>query len=132
MKMKEDKILKEKFGCERHFSVPDNYFDNFTDTLMKELPERSVIIPDRYEKKNGRHINVRYIAAVAACFIALTIVISTVEYKKNGSSMTNEMSQAKTSYPSASASHSSSVFDTMAEYTMLDNEDIYAYMYENQ
>lgn len=46
--------------------------------------------------------------------------------------MTNEMSQAKTSYPSASASHSSSVFDTMAEYTMLDNEDIYAYMYENQ
>lgn len=53
MKMKEDKILKEKFGCERHFSVPDNYFDNFTDTLMKELPEGMSLFPTGMKRKTA-------------------------------------------------------------------------------
>lgn len=37
--MKEDMNLKQKFGTENHFTVPENYFKNLVPTIMEQLPE---------------------------------------------------------------------------------------------
>ena len=36
---KEEKILIDKFGKANHFSVPEGYFESFTDQMMDLLPE---------------------------------------------------------------------------------------------
>ena len=37
--MKQDDILREKFGRENHFRVPEGYFDDFADRMMEMIPE---------------------------------------------------------------------------------------------
>jgi len=34
--MKQDDILREKFGRENHFRVPEGYFDDFADRMMEK------------------------------------------------------------------------------------------------
>ena len=36
--LKEEKILKDKFGTANHFTVPEGYFDSFAEKLMESLP----------------------------------------------------------------------------------------------
>ncbi len=38
--MKEEKDLLERFGRRNPFKVPDGYFENFTEDVMKQLPEK--------------------------------------------------------------------------------------------
>ena len=37
--MKEDMNLKNKFGTDNHFTVPEDYFKNLTSSVMERLPE---------------------------------------------------------------------------------------------
>ena len=43
--MKEDSELLKKYGRKIPFSTPKGYFENFTDDLMKQLPEKEAIEP---------------------------------------------------------------------------------------
>ena len=60
---REELFLKQKFGNERPFRVPEGYFDSFADNLMKELPEREAneakVVPMR------RRLSWRKFATVA-------------------------------------------------------------------
>ena len=38
--MKEEKELLEKFGRNNPFKVPEGYFENLTENVMKQLPEK--------------------------------------------------------------------------------------------
>ena len=37
--MKEDMNLKNKFGTNNHFTVPEDYFEKLTSSVMERLPE---------------------------------------------------------------------------------------------
>ena len=37
--MNEDKNLKQKFGTDNHFTVPEDYFKNLVPNIMEQLPE---------------------------------------------------------------------------------------------
>lgn len=39
--MKEDINLKNKFGTDNHFTVPEDYFKNLVPTIMEQLPEQA-------------------------------------------------------------------------------------------
>lgn len=41
--MKEDTNLKNKFGTNNHFAVPEDYFKNLTSTIMEKLPEKEEV-----------------------------------------------------------------------------------------
>ena len=54
--MREEYIIRRKFGKKEPFTVPENYFADFADRLMNELPEKNapveegiVSIPRRIE-----------------------------------------------------------------------------------
>ncbi len=38
--MKEDTNLKQRFGTENHFTVPEDYFKNLVPSIMEQLPEK--------------------------------------------------------------------------------------------
>ena len=37
--MKEDTNLKQRFGTDNHFTVPEDYFKNLVPNIMEQLPE---------------------------------------------------------------------------------------------
>ncbi len=72
--MKEDMNLKQKFGKENHFTVPDDYFKNLVPAIMEKLPEQEV--------KETPHIKlwdrVKPWVYMAAMFCGLLFTIRTV------------------------------------------------------
>lgn len=117
---KSDKILRRKFGSKVPFRVPDAYFENFTNDFMDKIP-----------KQKARILNIRpwwyhYRSAMlaAACFCGISISFGVYFHKLH---ISNEPI-AKTHIESAS----NNTIDQMADYTMLDNEEIYASLVDNQ
>lgn len=41
--MKEEDEIMRKCGNGNHFTVPEGYFNHFTESIMEQLPERSVV-----------------------------------------------------------------------------------------
>ena len=114
---KEEVFLKQKFGNEDPFRVPEGYFNSFADNLMSQLPEREAkVIPMR------RHTAWRKYAAVAvaACFGVLLFNVGTTYFDRH-----QQDAQQITANAQAS---SSDAFDQMADYAMIDVSDMYAYV----
>lgn len=44
--MKEENNILRKVGTKNLFSVPENYFENFTQELMTKLPEKETLLPN--------------------------------------------------------------------------------------
>lgn len=119
---KDEKILSKWFGKKEPFKVPKGYFDSFASNLMKHLPERSVrqvkvAKMNRIEIRTWRPIS---IAAATVCAIA----IGATAYF--GSRTVTESSIASNQSKVLQSQYD--VFDEMADYTMTDNEDFYAYV----
>lgn len=150
----EDKYLADKFGRENHFHVPDGYFDHFSSRLMERLAEQTtegdginhpeVQRPDAREQAAIRPLPVRpqrrkWLWAVAAVFAGL--VVSTItwhEMNRTGSQTSiqqgapDEVSVSHMASNDGSTSYfSDSDMQEMVDYTMLDNEDMYAYIADN-
>ena len=43
--MNEDKDLQKKYGKKNPFTVPENYFGDFAEKLMQQLPEKETAAP---------------------------------------------------------------------------------------
>jgi len=118
--MKEEKYLKETFGTHAGYGVPDGYFDGLQSQILQMLPETEAkIIPLKPRKRSMWRI-----VAAAACFGA--VLFGTGTYIQKASSP----SVPKAATLQAGAQESG--FDQTADYVMLDNNDIYAYLADNQ
>ena len=122
--IKEEQKLIDKFGTENHFTVPDRYFDTFVDQLMQQLPERQA----RVVKISLWHrLPLRKIAAVIG--VVVCMATGTLYVMQHTSHIVHEQvahaeSPENTDYSSSSAYYGT--FDEMVDYTMTDNQDIYA------
>ena len=135
--MTED-ILKQKFGQQNHFQVPEGYFDKFMTDIMQQLPEEktTAIEVNMSDTKSTKKAWIRPMRrlAIAASFAALLFGAAT--FYKSGSQShqaSSEMQTAKMEKvaDSQSAENDEYYIDEMANYAMLDNSDIYAYLIEN-
>lgn len=119
---KEEKFIAEKFGRVNPFKVPEGYFEHLTEDVMDKLPESQtlsrplVLVPKR---RRWRAV------AVAACFVVSLGAASFIFHQ------TSEEPQPQQSSNTISATSDNSMMEAMAEYTMLDNEDMYAYIADN-
>lgn len=114
---KDERIIEEQFGRENHFTVPEGYFDNFATQLMSQLPEQEARVIKMEPSFWRRH---RYAAIAAASAV---IAIFSVGIYFNGSDA--EPSAASHVAHVENSNYSGSL-DAAANYSMLDNEDIYA------
>lgn len=123
--IKEEQILKEKFGAENHFTVPDGYFDTFADRLMQQLPEQQVPV---VRISLWQRLPLRKIAAAVAgvaCMATgtLYVVQRTASHAPHAQVAHVESHEEG---DEAVASTEYGTIDEMFDYTMTDNQEIYA------
>ena len=131
MKREENYIL-EKMGQTNPFRVPDGYFDQLTSRIMEQLPdsdamgqsvERATHIP---LQKRSRFVALRP-WLYAAASVVVVAVMSLAFYFQQSPTEAAPMAAAS-SVPSAS---DDSFIEDAADYVMLDNAEIYAYLADN-
>lgn len=120
---REENILKERFGKENPFKVPDGYFDHLTVRIMENLPEQEIRVIDiRSRQTLWQKLPLRKIAAAVAV-VALLGGGSFWALQHEGNSKV--VAHVKQHEQKAVASEEAA-FNEMADYAMIDNETIYA------
>lgn len=122
---REEKFIIQRFGRRTPFRVPEGYFDDFTSQLMQNLPQKgpvpaAKIIPTRLSVwKRFRPVS---IAAASICVAIFGVRVYVQNHHQNSADV------QETPMAHASPASSYSAMDAMADYTMLDMEDMYTYM----
>ena len=121
--VKEEKELEQRFGKQTPFRVPEHYFDNFTSQMMTKLPETDARV---IKIQSSLWHRLRPALLAAACFLVAVLSVSVLFNEREKDNVT-----ANHAHPSACSQPAAySVFDQAADYTMIDNEEIYAYVSE--
>lgn len=126
--MIEEQALLQRFGRQNPFTVPEGYFEGFTSRMMNLLDEeqaRQAVSTDEKPRAKVRSLTWRRYAVAAS--IAAVIIGGAVWLVQPSP---NVAAQHFTSTPAVAAS-SATVdhnIDQMADYAMLDNQDIYTYL----
>lgn len=133
-----EELLKQKFGRENHFKVPEGFFDNFAADFMQQLPEeetKAVEVKMTVAKRPWYKPMRTF--AIAASFAALLFGAATY-YASTGIDRNNEFdSSGQTakagivSEPKSTSVSTEYMIDEMADYAMMDNSEIYRYLLEN-
>ena len=122
--MNEEMYIQEKVGKRNPFRVPEGYFDGLTDQIMKTLPDQP--------KRRAKSVFMRPVFYAVACVSALLIAGATwMWHSSEEASETVVQAKAIVSQPQQQNSSEEGYFDDAADYMMLDNHDIYAYLAEN-
>lgn len=129
--MKEEHILKATLGTRNHFQVPEGYFDELASKVMALIPESQPVVEMQVEHISQRarvlslwqNAMLRKVAAVA-CVVLLLCGVS-VGVGTSLSSRNDAQHVFGQNYAPVAQTEDSS-FDEAADYTMLDNQEIYA------
>ncbi len=120
----QEKHIENMAGKGRPFRVPDGYFDGLTTKIMSKIPENEVrMIPARKQSKTRLvHLAVGIAASVCVAIFGVSVYMS-----NNGVADGALADGQLTSYVEQS-NLSTSYEDDIADYAMIDNYDIYAYI----
>jgi hypothetical protein len=110
----EEKYIREKVGQKNPFTVPEGYFDQLTSQVMSQLPER---------RQKSRVVQLRKWFYAAACVAAVAVMGLTYHF--------HQQADDQTVVASVDSNTDNSYIDEAADYAMLDNTEIYAYLAEN-
>ena len=120
---KEEKILIDKFGKANHFSVPEGYFESFTDQMMDLLPESEACVIEMRPATWWNRLPIKKVAAA----VGAVLVIGAGSLWMSNHTHSDKVNTAVTSPMHHTTSGSEyGTFDQMADYTMMDNQTIYA------
>lgn len=126
---KDERYIEEHLGRENPFRVPDHYFEDFAKQLEMQLPEQpkeaTASVVALHPRKPWWHRPALLWSAgsVSAACLALFFL-----HLGNGK-MTPQPATASSQHVQTSTW---SGFDQMADYTMTDTNDMYAYMADAQ
>ena len=121
--MCDEEILRQQFGNKNPFRVPEGFFDNFADQLMQQLPEAQMVEMPVIKRKPTKWLKLRPYA-IAASFTVLIAAGATLLWNGNQQQANNA---ALAAYPTAQQSEDYTI-DQLADYAMLDNQDLYSYL----
>lgn len=120
---REENILKERFGKQNPFKVPDGYFDHLTEKIMENLPEQEVRVIDiRSRQTLWQKMPLRKIAAAVAVAALLGGGTFWALQHEGDSKMVAHVKK----HEQKAVSSDDAAFNEMADYAMIDNETIYA------
>ena len=124
-----EKDIKERFGQGNPFRVPDGYFDQLTERVMSQLPEReqsaeqvSLMTP----RHKSRLVALRPWLYAAACMVAVVFMGVAFYFHQ----VKEDQTLANANVVNTTNTESQYI-DEYADYVMLDNTEIYAYLAEN-
>lgn len=124
--------LHSTYGNNRPFTVPDNYFSDLSSQIMANIPvEDPVNTPGNTVKTKKSHfVLIRRVRplAIAAAMIGIVMIAfwSFADYTSNQKSAAD--APEKGVGGALSKATSSDSFDEAADYIMMDEDDMYAYV----
>jgi len=124
--------LHSTYGNKRPFTVPDNYFSDLSSQIMANIPvEEPVKTSDNTLKTKKSHfVLIRRVRplAIAAAMIGIVMIAfwSFADYTSNQKSAAD--APEKGVGETLSKAISSDSFDEAADYMMMDEDDMYAYV----
>lgn len=121
--MREEKILKDKFGKVNPFTVPDGYFDSFAERLMENLPEQESHVIHMHAQAWWKKMPLRKMAAALGGVVVLSCGALAFSLAQQGG---HESYAVSAHHSEISGASTEGTFEQMADYTMMDNETIYA------
>ena len=116
---KEDDIFKHQMGRENPFRVPEGYFEDLVSSISTRF-----LYENQSDISLHPHRRIKLIGIAAACICAAIFGIS-VYFGRNEKQSTNVSVQKEVLSIKASVYND---IDRAVDYTMFDNEDIYAYV----
>ncbi len=124
MTNKEERYLKSRIGKQNPFRVPDGYFDSFAERMMENLPEQEARTIVMVKPRRSKLLRTVLYAAACLCIA----VLGTVIYWQKLSEQNIESNSAPVAVHTTTSSDA--YVDAVADYAMMDNTDIYAYLSE--
>ena len=118
--MYEEDYLNSKLGKKNPFTVPEGYFEQLTAQVMEKLPEKQVA-------KTATIKRLRPWFYAAAC-ICIGVFIAGIAFNNNNDEVRKQMQMATDEQEYVESYYSDSYIDEEADYAMVDNQDIYAYL----
>lgn len=123
--MREEDIIRKKFGKKEPFTVPENYFADFADRLMNELPEKNAPVVNKPATK-VRHL--RYWLATAAVLCSVAVTGAWV-YLRQASASKTPVASVSVEHDLNVAPETESVYmEDMLDYALVDNSEIAMYL----
>lgn len=123
--MREEDIIRKKFGKKELFTVPENYFADFADRLMNELPEKNAPVVNKPAAK-VRHL--RYWLATAAVLCSVAVTGAWV-YLRQASASKTPVASVSVEHDLNVAPETESVYmEDMLDYALVDNSEIAMYL----
>ena len=119
--MNEEEYIREKMGKHNPFSVPEGYFDQLASQVIAKLPATAEAVSEPV-RKDSKPAIVRYLRPLlyAAACLALVIAVGTM---LRNSTADGEQFVA---HQQENVTYSDTYMEEMADYAMLDNDQIYA------
>lgn len=127
--------IRKLAGKGNPFRVPDGYFDDFASQLLSSLPDEGqsaeaasnatakiVAMPRRH--------GLRALLCAAACLCAAVFGVSVYLAKLSPTADTVSKTTAASTY--AQSADTDTYAEQIADYAMMDNSDIYAYLASNE
>lgn len=121
----EEKILHDRFGNANHFKVPEGYFEHFTEQLMSQIPEDEAKVIER-QPRWWKRIPIRKVAAAVGVVLLLSGGGMFLIHHDSKKANAITASQYDTVQDGNASSTSYGTFEEVADYAMIDNQDIYA------
>lgn len=109
----EEKYIRERFGKNNPFTVPEGYFEQLASDVMSQIPER---------RAKSSMVALRPWLYAAACLVAVTVMTLTFHFRQDHASEVTAQ---------AVESVDNSYIEEAADYVMLDNAEIYACLADN-
>lgn len=125
--MKEEDILRKKYGTEPPYRVPDSYFEQLTSDVMSALPERQIPPPSVRPTTTHRLRILWYAAAIVA---GLVFYIGLHPFGQTDNVSPSSEQNFFTEAPSgfATSNDNSDDIDEWLDYTMMNNSEIEYYL----
>lgn len=118
----DETFLNERYGKENHFHVPEGYFDDMASRMMSKLPNEMPTMT----VVSTHHRSMRLWLGVAACLCGA--VFGATVFFTYLSNDDEKATALPTTAETVQQPLTDSYMDDMADYTMMDNADIYAYL----
>ncbi len=111
----EEKYIKERVGQDNPFRVPEGYFEQLTQQVMNQLPER---------QQKSRQLRLRPWYYAAASIVILAVMGVSVYFHL-------EEDEQQQMAVSVETNTDNTYIDEVADYAMIDNTEIYACLSDN-
>lgn len=121
--------LQKEYGTQRPFTVPENYFSELSSRVMAQIPteeQKETVVTVK-----PRRATLRYLRPLAAAAMTIGVVLVgfLAYHEYDGEQGKQSLSDSHLAQGAHEASASSEdEFDKTADYFMIDESDMYAYL----